>query len=287
MENNIKVLELKNKKQKKRILNILETTKTKNIYLLEGIISENPNNNNLLFYSENKLISIVHLKLNKYIHIHCFTNNRPVNIELGTKLKSMLPEVRSIFGDKNNVDFFKEIYSNSINKIINYTFMELIKEKFHPVYPSNYTNISKLNFNITPDSYPGILSLQIFYEIEELEIDLSKIKKEILKRIIDLRIKRGEMTVLKIGKKSIGIAAINARYRDICQIGSVYIDRAYRGKGYGTLLLSEHFKRLFKTYKRIVLFVRKDNKIAYNLYKNLGCIATGELEQIILKSESN
>ena len=282
MKNNIKLLELENKKQKKEILNILEKAETKNIYLLEGIISENPNNKNLLFYKENRLISVVHLKLKRYAHIQCLINDQSLNMEFGTKLKATFPEIRSIFGERKSIDFFKSIYSDIVDKAMSYTFMELLKENFKPV-DHYHSGISKENFKIYPESLPDIVLLQILYEIEELEIDPSKIRKEIITKMIDLRLKRSEMTVLNVEKKPIGIAAINARFKDICQIGSVYIDRAFRGKAYGTALLSEHFRKLFQLYKKLVLFVRKDNEIAYNLYKKLGFIVKGELEQIILK----
>ena len=283
MEDNIKIAEL-NKNQTKRILNILENFKTKNLYLLEGIISENPNNKNLLFYRENELISIIHLKHNRYIHIQCFTKNRLLNLEVGRKLKLMFPNIKSIFGDKESLNFFNDVYFNKINKSFEYIYMELPKENFKH---SNYftpLNLSNISFEITVESYPEILLLQISYQVEELGIDPLKIKKEILEKLIELRIKRNEMTVLKIKKRPIGIAAINAKYKDICQIGSVYIDKNYRGKGYASILLLEHFKKLFRIYRKVVLFVRKDNQIAFNLYKKLGFSVKGELEQILLKT---
>ncbi len=286
MEDNIKVTELKNKKQKKSALSLLEKIECKNIYLLEGIISENTNCKNLLISKDNNIIAVAHLKLNRYLYIQRIGSSFNLNPNFETAIRAIFPDIKSIFGDKESVQYLKNLYLDEIEKELYYIFMELPDERFDPLAFPVYSEISEENFRITSNSYSGILRLLISYEIEELEIDPLKIKKEILLKIIELRIKRREMTVLSINNIPIGIAAINARYNDTCQIGSVYLDKLYRGKGYGALLLSEHIKKLFKMYKRIVLFVKKNNKIAYNLYKKLGFVVKGELGQIIIKEKS-
>ena len=283
MEDNIKISELKSKKQKRKILNFLDKLKVKNLYLLEGLSIEKPNTKSILFSNNDHILSVAHVVLNRYIHIQCFTHNRSLKLELGEKIKKIFPEIISIFGDKNSVEFFTHIYHNRKYKTLKYYFLELDKSLFSPVNFSAYHGISSENFVVKPENLSEILSLQISYEIEELELEPSKIKREILARVIENRIRREEMTVLKINDKAVGIAAINAKYRNVCQIGSVYIDKNYRGKGYSKLLLSVHLENLFKSYSKIVLFVRKDNKVAYNLYKKLGFNFKGELEQLILK----
>jgi len=286
MKDNIKITELKNKKQEKKVLSLLEKIECKNLYLLEGIVSENPNCKNLLISTGNNIMAVAHLKLNRYLYIQRLGSSFNLNPKFETTIRAIFSDIKSIFGDKESVQYLKNLYLDEIEKELDYIFMELPNKRFNPLAFPAYSEISEENFRITPNSYPGILRLLISYEIEELEIDPSKIKKEILLKIIELRIKRREMTVLSINDMPIGIAAINAKYNDTCQIGSVYLDKLYRGKGYGALLLSEHIKKLFKMYKRIVLFVKKNNEIAYNLYKKLGFVAKGELEQIIIKKKS-
>ncbi|MBR4237634.1 ribosomal protein S18-alanine N-acetyltransferase [bacterium] len=51
----------------------------------------------------------------------------------------------------------------------------------------------------------------------------------------------------------------------------IYIDSGKRGNGYGKNLLNATIEKLKKlNVKEIVLEVRKDNTVAYNLYKKVG-----------------
>lgn len=51
----------------------------------------------------------------------------------------------------------------------------------------------------------------------------------------------------------------------------IYIDSSKRGNGYGKNLLNATIEKLKKlNVKEIVLEVRKDNTVAYNLYKKVG-----------------
>ena len=77
-------------------------------------------------------------------------------------------------------------------------------------------------------------------------------------------------------------AGVNARFKDVCQIGSVYVLPRYRGKGHGHFIVRSHIERLFKNYSRIVLFVGTENGRALRLYRNVGFNGTGELEQAFL-----
>ena len=97
-------------------------------------------------------------------------------------------------------------------------------------------------------------------------------------------IARGEITVLYEERKPVAIAGVNARYRDVCQIGSVYVLPEKRRKGYGGNIVSAHVSRLLGVYKKVVLFVDTENRAACTLYKRLGFTEYGMLAQVELKS---
>ena len=134
----------------------------------------------------------------------------------------------------------------------------------------------------SPEMATGILPLLINYEVEELGADMGKINRSQVLVVLRARIKRGELTALVDRGKPVAFAGVNARFKETCQIGSVYVLPRYRGKGYGYFIVRSHIERLFKNYSRIVLFVSTENNRALRLYRNVGFDGTGELEQVFL-----
>lgn len=61
------------------------------------------------------------------------------------------------------------------------------------------------------------------------------------------------------------------------KIDSFYVDKDYRGKGYGTIMLdlidATHFKR------DVWLLIRKDNEIAKKMYEKIGFVYEEDYEE--------
>ena len=96
------------------------------------------------------------------------------------------------------------------------------------------------------------------------------------------RIERGDVTALIDNGRPVAFAGVNARFKEVCQVGGVYVLPRYRGKGYGYSIVKAHIERLFKIYSRVVLFVSTNNSRAIRLYRNVGFYPKGELEQAFL-----
>ena len=278
MPKDINLIELKSMDQKKRILKILEKSNCINYYMLEGLSSENKNYRDFLYIKNRETLAAIHLKYNKYLHIRLLNPNQKEAELVAKRIFIDFGKLKSIFGERSSIQKIVDVKEATILKDYEYIFMELERKNFKPVTTLKYRDI----VNIKPQDAYLILPLLVSYEIEELEIEPEKLKPEVITKYLAYKIMRDEITVIGSYIEPIGIAGVNAKYRDTCQIGSVYIKKSFRGKGYGTQLLTYHLFKLFKSYRRVVLFVRDRNKKAISLYKKLGFIEKGKLKQIIL-----
>ena len=112
-----------------------------------------------------------------------------------------------------------------------------------------------------------------------MKIAPSRLDPVKIQAVLAHRIARGEITVLYEGEKPVAIAGINAKYKNVCQIGSVYVLPEKRMKGYGRAIVTAHVARLFGSYGKVVLFVDTKNKAACGLYRHLGFSERGMLAQ--------
>jgi len=189
--------------------------------------------------------------------------------------------VKSFFGDKEGIVRFFNNSKIKPKKTRDFIFMELKKEEYgRDPFFNRSTSLECIK--PPPEMATGILPLLINYEVEELGADMGKINRSKVLVVLRSRLERGEVTALVDRGKPVAFAGVNARFKDVCQIGSVYVLPRYRGKGYGYFIVKSHIERLFKNYSRIVLFVSTDNQIAIRLYRNVGFNGTGELEQAFL-----
>ncbi|MGD8191897.1 GNAT family N-acetyltransferase [Brevibacillus ginsengisoli] len=71
-------------------------------------------------------------------------------------------------------------------------------------------------------------------------------------------------------------------------INGFHIDSRYQGKGYGKaalFLMIDYIKERFSQCQEIRLTVHKNNSIAYNLYRGIGFIETGDVwgDELVLR----
>jgi L-amino acid N-acyltransferase YncA len=95
---------------------------------------------------------------------------------------------------------------------------------------------------------------------------------------------RYSVLVAEIDSQIVGWASLN-RYSHRCAYNgvadlSVYVDRSFRGKGIGTVLLKELEKEA-KTngFHKMVLFTFLFNKLGQRLYRKMGFREVGVLEK--------
>ncbi len=82
-----------------------------------------------------------------------------------------------------------------------------------------------------------------------------------------------EYMVIEIDKKVVGCLH-TTKHEDGILLDEIYIEKEYQNHGLGTHLI----KNLIQVEKRIYLWVYKENKIAYSLYKKLGFKVIDETE---------
>lgn len=173
----------------------------------------------------------------------------------------------------------------------NFTWCENYFKKNYKQY--NFYDLDFQLANIIIQNKP--VDFYEFYEIEEfvlmmrtkhekpnflktLETDNLKINKIILKDT-DLKFELVEEPLALIG--SVNIEKINA---DVFVLSKLFINVEKRNKGYGTYLLY----RVLKQYKNktILLYVKKDNNVAINIYSRLGFKIVKRLLNFELKNKS-
>lgn len=127
------------------------------------------------------------------------------------------------------------------------------------------------------------------HEDDLLELQKHYLKEEVIppvKEVSDLYISSSVKSILKNQKvfaiesdgKFVAKVNTNAIGWNWVQIGGVYTDPLYRRNGYSLCLLSTLCRRINKTGRKSVLFVKKKNLPALSLYEKLGFKKSGEFK---------
>ncbi|UCB44542.1 MAG: GNAT family N-acetyltransferase [Spirochaetota bacterium] len=247
-----------------------------NLYLYEGIKRQASHHYNYIFKEKGSPVGVLHTKSGRSVHLFLSEGNPDAYLKRVLKfIIRRFSGLNSIFGD--SVCLLELIKAGYLgySGVREYLFLEIKKEHFNFIGP--------FVGRVPPVEEAGALyPLQYQYEIEEMGASESVLDKERITAVLQRRILRDEITSIFEQDKPVAIAGLNARFEDICQVGSVYVVPEYRGKGYGYSVVSSHIRRLFDKYNRIVLFVDVRNKRAIHIYNTIGFITAGELVQISL-----
>ncbi len=280
----MKIINVNNKREQRKCVDFLNSSRSRNLYLYERFTSVDRRYRNFCFKSKNRLKGIANTISGRQIHLFLSDDVHKKDLsEMTAYLFNKFPMVKSFFGDKEGIVRFFNNSKIKPQKTKDFIFMELEKEEYGRDHSFNRP-ASLECIQPPPEMAPGLLPLLINYEVEELGADMGKINRSKVLVVLRSRIERGEVTALVDRGKPVAFAGVNARFKEVCQVGSIYVLPRYRGKGYGYFIVKSHIERLFKNYGRIVLFVSTDNNRALHLYRNVGFNGTGELEQAFLPS---
>jgi ribosomal protein S18 acetylase RimI-like enzyme len=187
-------------------------------------------------------------------------------------IKKFSSDIFSIYGMK---DVINKIYMNlniSCRNHIDYFVMKLDKDRFMP-YTENNKGYSCIKCD--DNHFQSLKELQYLYHLEEVydnddyypyEAEMKAFKNQLGKRL----------NYALFDKKHPGLAVsksyINAESPNCSQIGGNYTLKKYRNKGLSKLCLSFLIEDVFTNEKKnhILLFVKKNNIPAINVYKKLG-----------------
>ena len=273
MKNSVKVVRVERKALAQQCLSFLKEAGVCNMYILEGLGVHHPYFHNYCLCVGDQISGVLHTKNNSYLHLFIAPETAPSAVqEMAAFIGKKFPSFEMLFGDEESVSLYFACRGTSPRNTVKFLFMETDTHRFVP----------RLRFRgkmPTVDDAPQLVPLQIQYEIEEVGAIVSQIDRKKVLKVMQNRIKRGEVSAIFNGKAPVALAGVNARFENCCQIGSVFVLPDYRSKGYGCSVVSYHVARLFKLYDRIVLFVHERNRTAIHIYEVLGFKTTGSLVQ--------
>jgi GNAT superfamily N-acetyltransferase len=272
--NDMKAVRVRSPEDRTFCIKMLKKHGSCNLYLFEGISEPNSRSESVRIIDGRETVGIVHTRNGSYVHL--FLRNG-----LSTDLYSRIcryvfrrfSHASVLFGDRESIEKLPSVPGVAFERMRDFLFMEVRRGRFTPVPCEKAVEP-------TGEKADQLASLQIGYEIEELGVRSTEISRKRTEAVVRRRIERGEVTAVYEGETPVAFASVNARFECTCQIGSVYVVPAYRGKGYGKAIVSAHLARLFDRYGRVVLFVKKTNTRAIHVYTALGFLVQGELVQV-------
>ena len=189
---------------------------------------------------------------------------------------------KCISGEENGVLAFVNIFENHKKKIIqlnHYDLMILNKQNFLSVLHKKIAKIERNDYKVlrcstslSEKDWHSALELQRLYEKEEVLIKKADLDfNEVLCNLKFSKASKNQyILILKAGDKIVSKAGTNAIGYLHVQLGGVFTEKSCRNRGYSSYLLSVLLAKLLKFSKTPVLFVKKENFPAQNLYSSLG-----------------
>ena len=273
----MKVLQIKNKEGCASTIDFLRKNSSVNLYIYEGIAGYKRHCRNFCFKSHGRILGIVHTKNGEYFHLFFLEDT---GVDIAVQIKAFIfrqfPNASVFFGERRGLENFLRNARIDVIKRREYLYMEVARDRFIPSI--RYTCMQP-----PPEMAAKLLPLQIQYEMEELGVQRSEIHSLRVKAALKRRLERKEITAMFQGSEPVAMAAVNARFEHTCQIGSVFVVPACRGRGFGRSIISAHVERLFNKYEKIALFVDIHNRRAINIYKKIGFRTAGDLMQVHIR----
>lgn len=121
-----------------------------------------------------------------------------------------------------------------------------------------------------PGDWKRLLPLQIAYEVEEVLLPGRRANPAASKANLTESLRSQVVLVAYFRGEAIARVATNARGYTIDQIGGVYTDPSWRGRGLARWLMSHLMSQLGRDGRGTSLFVKPHNAAALRLYNHLG-----------------
>ncbi len=116
----------------------------------------------------------------------------------------------------------------------------------------------------------ALLRLQEAYEREEVLVHLHRFDPRVCKAGVKRSLEEEVMLCAQLDGRLVGKAQTNARGFAWDQLGGIYVEPLYRGRGLGRALVGELCAALGAQGRSLCLFVKKGNQAALGLYLSLG-----------------
>ena len=173
----------------------------------------------------------------------------------------------SIMGKTADVVALTEWIGDSVAVQIDYLLLRRSARRpiFHSQRPDPAIRIEKPR----PEEWKRLLPLQIAYEVEEVLLPGRKANPAVSKATLTESLATQKVLVAYYNGSVIGRVATNAIGYTTAQIGGVYTDPMWRGRGVARLLMTHLLRELRDEGRDASLFVKPENSAAMRLYQGL------------------
>ena len=191
----------------------------------------------------------------------------PTGTELRATFGSFL-KLYSIMGQRTDVDALASTFASTPTISIDYHLLH------HPAVPKiQIPSPPHPELVITtpkPGEWKRLLPLQIAYEVEEVLLPGRRPNPAASKANLTESLRSQIVLVAHFRGEAIARVATNARGYTVDQIGGVYTDPSWRGRGLARWLMSHLMHRVAREGRGTSLFVKPHNTAALRLYDHLG-----------------
>lgn len=125
-------------------------------------------------------------------------------------------------------------------------------------------------FDCRDSDFDALYPLQKAYEIEEVITSQDTFNEKNTRILLRRSLQNNEVFAVRYNGRIIAKASINATGENCIQLGGIFTDSNFRNRGVATYLVKTVTQRFIKNKKTIVLFVKKVNSTAINVYQNCG-----------------
>lgn len=201
----------------------------------------------------------------------------PIFSDTPPSQKNLKKMVEKVLTYKNTIFCILGITKDSedIKKLLNYNTYSTINYSLLMENSSNQFFIDK-NFIKTKKAKKrdtlGLYPLEKAYLLEEVLVGNSAISEKAALLNLQKTCTKQSVFYGLVEKEIIAKVNTNAQGFGYNQIGGVYTKPKFRNQGISTYLMKILLNEIHSSGKKAVLYVKKDNKAALALYKNLGFV---------------
>ena len=184
------------------------------------------------------------------------------------KITGSFLRLHSIMGATEDVRLLESALSSDVRHRIDYDLLSLPWQSFPPIEPPPDPELHV--FHPRPAQWRRLLPLQIAYEMEEVLLPGRRAHPSTSRANLTHSLNTQIVLAATYRGAVVARVATNARGYRGDQVGGVYTDPAWRGRGVARWLMTRLLADLRQHERNASLFVKLDNRPAQKLYRNLG-----------------
>lgn len=205
---------------------------------------------------------------------HAHGETRGLKRVLGNFLR-----LHSIMGTTDDAEALEEVVGTRAGRVIDYDLM-ILRYRARISQPHGTAVASRPVTAARPDpelrveraepvDWRRLLALQMAYETEEVLLPGRQPNPAVSRSILLESLRTQRVLIATYRNQIVGRVATNARGYRGDQIGGVYTDPAWRGRGVATWLMSHLIAEIARDERDASLFVKRSNPAAQALYRSL------------------